>query len=50
MIEKTSKNIKCKLCGAPATTVIGVNPYCDNCAKDAQVINEEQELIEIFEG
>lgn len=50
MIEKTSVNVKCKFCGAPATTTIEGNPCCDACAKNQNIIAEEKEMIEIFEG
>lgn len=49
MIEKTSKDIKCVVCGAPATSIIAGLPCCDNCV-DNDKIKEAQETIESFQG
>lgn len=48
MIEKLSTDIKCKLCGAMATTMIGADYYCDSCAKSSEA-TESQSLVETFE-
>lgn len=47
MIEKTSENTCCILCGKPATTVIAGNPYCQDCAKSGDT-KEAEEMIELF--
>lgn len=48
MIEKTSKDIKCVICGAPAVIAIGDNAFCEEC-KDSEEAQEAKELIDIFE-
>lgn len=49
MIEKTSKNVRCILCGKLATIIVAGSPYCADCAKSEEV-KEEVELVESFEA
>lgn len=49
MIEKTSKDLKCVVCGEPATVTVAGNPYCDKC-KDSESAKEAQELQDCFKG
>lgn len=49
MIEKTSKDVRCTLCGKPATIVVAGSPYCADCAKSEE-IKEAVELVESFEA
>jgi hypothetical protein len=49
MMEKTSENIVCIICGKPATCEVAGKPCCDDC-KNSDEIKQQQTLIESFEG
>jgi hypothetical protein len=48
MIEKTSEDVKCRVCGKPAITEIAGIPVCSSCV-DAPEVKEAQKMIENFE-
>ena len=48
MMEKTSEDIKCHVCGKPAVTTIAGIPVCAVCAQSEE-LKKDNELIESFE-
>lgn len=48
MIEKSSKDVKCVVCGEPAVTTVGGLPFCELC-KDSERAQEAAEQVSIFE-
>ena len=49
MIEKTSEDVRCTICGKPATIIVAGLPYCTDCAKSEEA-KETVELVESFEA
>lgn len=48
MIEKKSEDIRCKICGKPATCEVAGIPCCADCA-DSEEIKSHKEIIQSFE-
>lgn len=50
MIEKTSENIICAVCGKPAIIVIAGIPCCADCVNSEQVLEAQESENEILES
>ena len=50
MIEKTSENMVCAICGKPATMVIASIPCCIDCKDSASVLEAQEIENEILES
>ena len=47
MMEKNSNDIKCEVCGKPATNTVNGHVYCDEC-KDSQQALDINEIQNAF--
>jgi hypothetical protein len=50
MIEKTSENMVCAVCGNPAIIVIAGIPCCADCMNSKQVLEAQEIENEILES